>query len=214
MGMTKQQNKALKIMKEIKVIGLNKPIEVPEHILIDDTKKCVLISIKVKQIVSAENADKFDGSKRLSIIAEKPFRNSDGEEKTSLTKNGQSLANSIVGYDDLNFTMSECLDINDNAIFTFNKVKKEQATLFNAMLNGAIMTIASIPIKSGSPSWADEGQAYDTDVIHYEVLSISIPNEAKAVARLEKAYEKYIKKEEEKARLAAAAEAAQALPEL
>lgn len=201
-------------MKEIKVIGLSKPISVPEHVIIDETKQAVLIDCKVKSVSSAESATTFDGSKRLSIVAEKEFIGSDGKSHKSFTKNAMKIADKIVGYDDLNYEMSTCVDINDKLIFEFNKIKREQAALFNAVLNGALIKIVSVPIKAGSPTWDDNTDEYKEDVLHYEILNIVIPNESKSVQRLQTAYQRYIAAEERKQAQAAAAEAAEPLPEL
>lgn len=201
-------------MKELKVIGLNKPIEIPDHIVVNESKKAVLVTAKAVQVGTAESTLYKGGENRVSIATEKPFINSDGESKNSFSKNGLALANSIIGYDDLRYTMSECYDINNKPIFSFNKINPSQARLFNAILSGAIITFASIPIKSGSPTWSDAETTYEEDVCHYEILNIAIPSEEKACKRLEKSYQRYIEGEERKQAQAAAAEAREPLPEL
>lgn len=201
-------------MKKLEIIGLNKPIDVPEHIVVDDTRKAVLITAKAIQVGTAESTQYQGGENRVSIATEKPFVNSDGESKSSFSKNGLSLANSIIGYDDLRYTMSECYDINNKPIFSFNKINPAQARLFNAILSGAVITFVSVPIKGGSPTWSDPENTYEEDVCHYEILNVAIPNETKACDRLEKSYQRYIATEERKQAQAAAAEAAQPLPEL
>lgn len=214
-GMATTTNKTTNnIMKKLEIIGLNKPINIPDHIIVDETRKAVLITAKAVQAVTAESAQYEGGENRVSIATEKPFVNSDGESKSSFSKNGLSLANAIVGYDDLRYTMSECYDINNKPIFSFNKITSAQSRLFNAILNGAIITFVSVPIKAGSPTWGDKEKTYEENVCHYEILNIAIPNEAKACDRLEKSYQRYIATEERKQAQAAAAEVAQPLPEL
>lgn len=201
-------------MKKLEVVGLNKAIEVPDHIVIDDSRKAVLITAKAIQVGTAESDSYKGGDNAVSIVTEKPFINSEGKSQRSFSKNGLSLANAIIGYEDLRYSMSECFDLRNKPIFTFNRINPAQARLFNAFLSGAVITFVSIPIKAGSPKWDNKENTYDEDILYYEILDINIPSEKKACERLEKSYKKYIAAEERKQALESAAEASQPLPEL